>query len=327
MTTALKNVRDAAEAWLKRCKREGLDRQTIKTYRSQAEKHILPRIGDRELADLRRADIREFVDEMLDENSREMTRKVLVSLKSLLKEAVEREWIPASPAAEISLKRQTRHVKRADIPTKDEIRLILEHAPARHRPLITTAVFTGMRISELRGLTGDNVDFDRRLISIRGRANRLNEMGSPKSRAGTRDIPMTPLVTRTLRDWQDDCPAGALNLVFPNGAGNVESYGNIMRRVFYPLQVSAGIVHPDGKPKYGFSRAAPRRSVDDDRAELAAEEDPDHPRAQLDHHDVRRLRPPLHARRGRSRSVRQAREGPHGGVIVEGQPGCQARVS
>ena len=77
MPAPLKTVRDAAEAWLKRCKREGLDRQTIKTYRSQGEKHILPRIGDRELADLRRADIREFVDEMLDdENSREMTRKV-----------------------------------------------------------------------------------------------------------------------------------------------------------------------------------------------------------------------------------------------------------
>ena len=129
MPASLKTIHDAAETWLRRCKREGLDRQTIKTYRSQAEKHILPRIGDRELADLRRADIREFVDEMLDENSREMTRKVLVSLKSLLKEAVEREWISASPAAEITLKRQTRHAKRADIPTKDEIRLCDESHP------------------------------------------------------------------------------------------------------------------------------------------------------------------------------------------------------
>lgn len=130
--------------------------------------------------------------------------------------------------------------------------IILEHAPDRHRPLITTAVFTGMRNSELRGLTWDNVDFDRRLICVRARANRLNEMGSPKSRAGTRDIPMTPLVTRTLSDWQDECPAGVLGLVFPNGVGNVENYGNIMRRVFYPLQVEAGIIDADGKPKYGF---------------------------------------------------------------------------
>ena len=40
--------------------------------------------------------------------------------------------------------------------------------------------------------------------------------------------------------------------MFPNGKGNPESYGNIMRRVFYPLQVTAGIVGMDGRPKFGF---------------------------------------------------------------------------
>lgn len=252
MSASSRTVRDAAEAWLRRCKRECLDRQTIKTYRSQVNNHILPRIGDRELTELRRADVRDFVDELLDENSRAMSRKVLVSLKSLLKEAVEREWIAASPAADVSLKRQKRHEKRPEIPTKEEIRLFLENAPDRYRPLITAAVFTGMRISELRGLTWGDVDFDRRIITVRARANRLNEIGSPKSRAGIRDIPMTPMVAAALREWQPDCPAGVLNLVFPNGAGNVESYGNLMQRMFYPLQKCAGLVDDDGRPKYGF---------------------------------------------------------------------------
>jgi integrase len=40
--------------------------------------------------------------------------------------------------------------------------------------------------------------------------------------------------------------------VLPNGKGNPESYGNIMRRVFYPLQVKTGITGRDGKPKFGF---------------------------------------------------------------------------
>lgn len=200
MRISSRTVREAADAWLKRCKREGLDRQTIKTYRSQVEKHILPRIGDFEVAELRRANIRGFLDELLDENSRAMSRKVLVSLKSLLKEAVEREWIAASPAVDVTLKRQKRHEKRPEIPTKEEIRLFLTHAPDRYRPLITTAVFTGMRISELRRLTWDDVDFERRIIRVRARANRLNEMGSPKSRAGIRDIPMTPTEARALRN-------------------------------------------------------------------------------------------------------------------------------
>ncbi len=252
MSTAPKTVCDATEAWLKLCARDELDSQTQKTYRSQVENHILPQLGDTALADLSRVDIVDFVDEMLECSSRAMTRKVLVSLKSLLNVAVEREWIAASPAAVVKLKRQARHDKNVEIPTKDEIRRLIEHAPRRYRALIVAGIFTGMRISELRGFTWDNVDFERRVIMIRQRANRSNEIGSPKSKAGTRDIPMTPLVVEALQCWRPDCPAGDLGLVFPNGKGNSESYGNIMRRVFYPLQVKAGITDRDGKPKFGF---------------------------------------------------------------------------
>jgi hypothetical protein len=109
MKIAARTVRDAADAWLKRCKREELDTQTIKTYRCQVETHVLPRLGDVALADLRRADVVAFMEDMLDTHSREMTRKVMVSLKSLLKVAVEREWIATSPAASVGLKRQSRH--------------------------------------------------------------------------------------------------------------------------------------------------------------------------------------------------------------------------
>jgi len=252
MLAAPKTVRDAANAWLKRCTRENLDSQTVRTYRSQVENHVLPRIGDVVLDELRRADIREFLDDMLDEVSREMTRKVLVSLKSLLKEAVDREWIAASPAEGVKLKRQSRHDKVAEIPTKEEIRAMISHAPERHRPLVIAAVFTGMRISELRGLAWEHVDFDRRIISIRQRANRQNEIGSPKSAAGRRDLPMSPMVLSALQAWRSDCPAGPLSLVFPNGKGNVETYGNLLRRVFHPMQVAAGIVDAAGRPKYGF---------------------------------------------------------------------------
>jgi integrase len=252
MPTPPKTVRDAAEAWLKRCQRDGLDSQTIRTYRSQVENHILPRLGDADLADLRRADVIDFVETMLDAASRAMTRKVLVSLKSLLKVAVDREWIQASPATDVALKRQKRHDKQVEIPTKDEIRRLIEHAPDRHRALIVTAVFTGMRISEMRGLAWENVDFGRRIIRVRQRANRQNEIGSPKSRAGTRDIPMTPLVVEALERWRGDCPKGELGLVFPNGRGKPEMYGNMMRRIYGPLQVAAGIVDGEGKAKYGF---------------------------------------------------------------------------
>lgn len=50
---------------------------------------------------------------------------------------------------------------------------------------------------------------------------------------------------------------------FSNGADNVESYGNIMRRVMYPLQVNLGIADKEGEPEYGIQalRHAASRAV------------------------------------------------------------------
>ena len=85
---------------------------------------------------------------------------------------------------------------------------------------------------------------------MRQRADRYNEIGPPKSKAGNRDVPLSPLPLNTLREWKLKCPKGEKNLVFPNGKGNVESLGNIINRGLIPVQTAAGIVTKEGKAKY-----------------------------------------------------------------------------
>ena len=114
------------------------------------------------------------------------------------------------------------------------------------------AVFTGTRISELRGLTRDHVDFDRRIIMVRQRADEFGEMGPPKSRAGRRDVPMTPTLAKTLLAWKTVCPAGELGLVFPNDLGRPMNYSNFYNRVFRPMLVDNGIVGEDGEPRFSI---------------------------------------------------------------------------
>jgi integrase len=41
-------------------------------------------------------------------------------------------------------------------------------------------------------------------------------------------------------------------LVFPTGAGTIENHANIVNRILWPAQTSAGVVDDDGKPKYGM---------------------------------------------------------------------------
>ena len=81
-------------------------------------------------------------------------------------------------------------------------------------------------------------------------------MGRPKSEAGDRTVPLTPMLVNTLKAWKLE--TGGKGLVFGNGAGNVESLANIINRGLIPAQIAAGISVPvlDGRG----SRLTPRAS-------------------------------------------------------------------
>jgi integrase len=244
----------------------------LQNYQQTLRLHINPAIGGIKLAALTAPRVEQFRDELLRKGPAH-SRKVLISLKGILKEARRLGYMSHDPAEAVSLgnkrveKRKQRKLRSADsvggavspsaiaktiIPSKDEIRAILAHAKNPWRPLFVTAIFTGMRASELRGLTWDAVDFAKETIHVYLRADRWGVMGEPKSEAGDREIPMSPMVLTTLREWRLACPKGPLNLVFPTSAGNVHRHTNISFRAWAGLQRAAGVTDADGKPKYRF---------------------------------------------------------------------------
>lgn len=217
---------------------------------------MLPKWGDmgeHELSDLQR-------EEELRDNGRSaaMIKRVTVSLGSILSDAQERGLVVRNAVHEMSKRRGSSAGKAekrlkarlhygVNIPTMEEVRAILGAAEGRYRPFIVTAIFTGMRASELRGLSWRDLDLDKGLIHVRQRADKYHAIGMPKSDAGQRTIPLTPMVVNTLREWKLACPVGALNLVFPNGEGNIEWHQNIIKRGLLPMMVNAGVTVPTGK--------------------------------------------------------------------------------
>src|SRR5262249_22438198 len=121
-----------------------------------------------------------------------------------------------------------------DIPTREEIRALVEHLSSRWRPLFLTAIFTCLRASELRCLRWSDVELDKHRLPVRQRADRYNKMGKPKSAAGEREVALPPIVVNSLKEWKLRCPPGDEGLVFPTGRGNVESIQNIVKRGFMP---------------------------------------------------------------------------------------------
>ena len=115
-----------------------------------------------------------------------------------------------------------------------------------------TAVFTGLRASELRGLRWADVDLAKRELHVRQRADRYNEIGAPKSESGNRAVPLPPMVLNALKEWKLACPKGSLDLVFPTSRGTIANHANLITRALIPVQIAAGVTVKkkglDGKP-------------------------------------------------------------------------------
>jgi integrase len=255
-------VVEAAALWLARCGRDRLEPTTIQNYRQHVDLHILSYIGSVKLARLTVPAVNAFRDQLLEAGrSRDMTKRVLSSLAAIVGEAQSRGLVAVNNVRAIARIKRERRAERLEMPSQVELRAIIAAAPDRHRPLILTAMLAGLRASELRGLVWDDVDLQRGEINVRRRVDRFKTFGPPKSEAGTRTIPMSPLLLNTLRQWRLTCPKGDLGLVFPNGAGRVENHSNLLHRIFWPIQITAGVtVLRDGEPDAKFSLHALRHA-------------------------------------------------------------------
>jgi integrase len=235
-------VNEACRLWLERATDEGLERSTLDQYRQHAEIHIKPVLGSQKVSKLTTPIAQKFADDLGKRVSRSMVKKVMGSLSGIFSEAQRQGHAATNPVKAVKIARQSsREVEELEMPTKSELAAILTATPQKHKAFIWTAVFTGMRASELRGLMWQDVDLNAAIIHVRRRADKYSQISFPKSKAGTRKIPIPPTVVELLKAWKEECPAGELNLVFPNGAGNVENHGNLLSRIFWPIQIEAGV--------------------------------------------------------------------------------------
>src|SRR5215472_3237924 len=155
-------VTEAGQLWLKSREAAGIERSTLDGYRQHLDLHITPLIGATKLAALTVPSVRTFEDRLRQERSAAMVKKVLASLSSILSDAQDRGLVAQNVAHQRRVRnkgtanaRQRRLLEVGrDIPTPAEIRAIIARLDGggRHRPFLLTAIFTGLRASELRGL-------------------------------------------------------------------------------------------------------------------------------------------------------------------------------
>lgn len=252
-------VLEAGQRWIAQGQLNKLARSTLAQYSDHLDLHIAPALGPMKLSEVTGPIVSTFVQGMIRQTSHATARKILVSLKSIFTVAIADGLAAVNPAAAIKVKiprSQEEDSGELEMPSKAELKAIITGVTGRWRPLIITAIFSGMRGSELRGLQWQDVDLKGAMIKVRRRADAWDQMGPPKSKAGRRDIPVPPLVVQALREWKLVCTKTELDLVFPAQSGGVLSHSVILKDIFHPLQVQLGITKPGSKgepmAKYGL---------------------------------------------------------------------------
>lgn len=181
----------------------GVKPATAGIYRGNIKNHIKPALGAVRLDQLHPHTVQGFVNGL--ELSPASVRLAYKVLHMALEKAVELDYIPRNPATRCELPR----LEQKEIHPLDDQQVAALLAAAKGGELeylVTVALFTGLRLSELLGLTWGAVDFQRGTIHVNKQLARLEHRAaglfiSPKS-GRTRTITAAPSAMAALKHQQ-----------------------------------------------------------------------------------------------------------------------------
>jgi integrase len=244
---------EVAKVWFE--SQSQLRPRTLERYDLALRCHVLPRLGRLRIAEVTEEHVSRLVVAMQkglecthDEHGRPVerprTRKkrneegrlvdvpmgpyagwtirgTLTPLSLVFDYAVRRGLAASNPVAKLE-RRERPQVSRQEmqILDRDEIGKLLKAADRRHGPMLMTAVYTGLRLGELLGVTWDDVDFDAGFLRVRKQLGRDGTRVEPKTPQAVRDVVLTKQLASTLREHKARSRHSlAGDLVFPSSTG------------------------------------------------------------------------------------------------------------
>jgi integrase len=170
-------------------------------YESNLRIHLRPRFGSRKAQDLKVDDVANLIVKLQrDGKAGWSQRSVLVTLSSMYSWSVRRGMVPVNPVRQLERAERPKVAKKVQcIFERDEMARLIEAAPKNYRPVIATALFSGLRLMELLGLRWQDVDFDGGYLHVRNQLGRDGALKPLKTEASSRDVVIFPELASLLR--------------------------------------------------------------------------------------------------------------------------------
>jgi integrase len=234
-------------------------------------KPLLDYFGDRPLAEIRTADVQDFIADLKKRRARPVggeerplaaasINRSLQLLRHMLNWAVGREYIDRTPfkrGTDRLIRPELEDNKRQRRVSEEEESKLLEAAPPMLRSMIIAALDTGMRRGEMLALQFGDIDWQRQLTRLRGATTK-----SGRSRVVPIGTGRLLAVLKWLRLDADGKEKPNAALVFSNEAG--EPIGSFRRAWVRTVLKAHGTttawskrVKPVGKKKGGWKELTP----------------------------------------------------------------------
>lgn len=233
--------------------------RTLEAHRYHLKHNLLPHLASRRIAALGVEDVAALITELRDAGrSAKSTANALGTLQSILRFARRRGWVLADPVELLEPEERPRHPRRRQrVLGWPEIERLLDACPPRGRLLVTTALYSGLRISELLGLIWEDVDFAAGLIRVRAQLSRAHRgeparRVAPKTPASLREVPLVEQLSHQLVAHRQASPFAAPgDWVFATSRGTPQGHRNVARRVLTRAADTAQL-NGDGWPPLRF---------------------------------------------------------------------------
>jgi integrase len=229
--------------------------RTLEHYRYQLRHNLLPTLGHKKIQDISTDDCAQLIAKLRTRGlSPKTIAGALVPLGRIFSLALRRGYINSNPLDRLESSERPRvHRREQRVLTHEEMRKLLAACLPSHRPLIATALYTGMRLSELLGLVWADLDFEHGIIHVRYQLSRGTKEQPArrvrlKSKAAIRDIPLMRQLASLLKEHKlASAHSADSNYVFATTLGTPHGYRNIERRGLRRAAEIAGL-NVEGQP-------------------------------------------------------------------------------
>jgi integrase len=206
---------------------------TVVFYESTLRNHVLSASAHRPIGAITRADVQDWINALsakgLAPNTiRQIYRAVF---KATIALALDDELIARTPCQRIELRAATKSELRPLTP--EQVMATAAAVRPRYRAMVILAACTGMRWSEIAGLTLDLIDWRARTVTVDRQLKHNATMPiftPPKSKAGIRVLPLPALAVAELLLHLSQHPLGPADLLFTTPTGTVLNQNNWRRR-------------------------------------------------------------------------------------------------